>query len=143
MCGKRWMAQRRKSDPTKVLLAICDDKPIDVVRIRNYNTQNKPIEMKIEAQKIEQEAKLEQQKIEAEKQLPLEEQQIIEALSKFSDLLTYEKDSTGTFFIVNASQQLGSENFQKINALVSQLKGKYSDKGFKIPIRQIQTVVAQ
>lgn len=100
-----------------------DSNPLDILRGKNYNTQNKPLEEKVETEKA---------KVEAEKQAKEEEanlKQLAEPtliqLEEIKNLLDISIDSKAKLIIAKPNRMLDPSKFAEIGQKMRGLNGRY------------------
>ncbi|MGD0202464.1 MAG: hypothetical protein ABSC20_00980 [Candidatus Bathyarchaeia archaeon] len=121
---KQYVLLGRPSEEAEEMATAFPNKdPCEVVRIRAYNTQNKPLEEKVETEKA---------KVEAEKQAKEEEanlKQLAEPtliqLEEIKNLLDISIDSKAKLIIAKPNRMLDPSKFAEIGQKMRGLNGRY------------------
>jgi len=112
-----------------------DSDPLDILRGKNYNTQNKPLEEKQEAKEAKLEA--EKQAKEAEANLKQLAGSTLEGLEEIKNLLNISIDNKAKLVIAKPKTS-DSNTFSQVAQVIRRLNGKYVSAGrdshFEIPI---------
>lgn len=131
---KQYLVLGRTQDEAEEFATACPDKdPCEVIRIRNYNTQNKPLEAKVEAEKQEKEEEANLEKLAAPTLAKLEE---------IKNLLDISIDKHRMMIIAKPKQPLDASMFSQVAKTIRALHGQYVSSGrnshFEIPIEPKQ-----